>query len=240
MNLGKLHLGESLVRMCSATLDGQNETKYIRRCNSSKRRCGMDPHSRHSTSLLLSTPRRPGCQRSKAVDRVCVGSAWPTTSSLRRRCVIRTFHSSCHDHRSAPTDAQGNWKDDHTLSADHAYARGEVENALLHWSIAAEMGYESAQNNLAFLLERGDAAAWWLRNTDLSAHRLSDIGASAKIGSEAFEGEVMNDAALMQWVRSAAQDNVDAMVKVGDYYCQCSLHPGVRISEDLFIVASLS
>jgi hypothetical protein len=25
---------------------------------------------------------------------------------------------------------------------------------------------------------------------------------------------------VMMWTRSAAQDNVDAMVKVGDYYCE--------------------
>lgn len=36
---------------------------------------------------------------------------------------------------------------------------------------------------------------------------------------------MLNDtamAALIHWTRSASQDNVDSMVKVGDYYCECS------------------
>ena len=81
------------------------------------------------------------------------------------------------------------------MRADRAWARGEQDKALLGWWLAAEMGVEMAQNNVAFVLERGVDVPW-----------VSDI--------ERRSEEVM------MWTRSAAQDNVDAMVKVGDYYCK--------------------
>lgn len=37
-------------------------------------------------------------------------------------------------------------------------------------------------------------------------------------------GEQVGELGLEMWIRSAAQDNVDAMVKVGDYYCMSSAH----------------
>ena len=112
---------------------------------------------------------------------------------------------------------QGNWADDYMSSADRAYARGELDNAMLGWSIAAEMGYEAAQNNVAFLLERGEAAGWYLRNTDLAGSR-KVVDSRLESEGKAVDGAT-DDAALVQWVRSAAQDNVDAMVRVGDYLC---------------------
>lgn len=86
----------------------------------------------------------------------------------------------------------GAWDDDYLGEADRAWGRGEEEKALLGWWIAAEMGYEAGHNNVAFLLSRG-------------VH---------------FKEPVPEDTSLSLWTRSAAQGNADAMVMVGDYYCE--------------------
>jgi SEL1 protein len=92
---------------------------------------------------------------------------------------------------------KGSWGFDFIGDADRAWARGEENSAVLGWSVASEMGYEAAQNNVAFLLEKGIGE-----------------GLSGKANG--------SDSGLRQWVRSAAQDNVDAIVKVGDLYCKPS------------------
>ena len=84
----------------------------------------------------------------------------------------------------------GSWGEDFVGDADRAWARGETNNALVGWWLAAEAGSEIGQNNVAFLLSRGLG---------------KDVDAPA-------------DSELTLWMRSAAQDNADAMVKVGDYY----------------------
>lgn len=83
----------------------------------------------------------------------------------------------------------GAWDDDYLGEADRAWARGEEDKAMLGWWIAAEMGYEAGQNNVAFLLDRGLTL-----------------------------GSMPEDTVLALWTRSAAQGNADAMVMVGDYY----------------------
>lgn len=84
----------------------------------------------------------------------------------------------------------GSWNEDFVGDADRAWARDEADKALVGWWLAAEAGYEIGQNNVAFLLSKGLGA---------------DVGAP-------------EDSELTLWMRSAAQDNADAMVKVGDYY----------------------
>lgn len=37
----------------------------------------------------------------------------------------------------------------------NAYTKGDTESALLYYMLAAEHGYEVAQSNVAFLLDRG-------------------------------------------------------------------------------------
>ena len=65
--------------------------------------------------------------------------------------------------------------------------------------LAGEMGFEPAQNNVAWILDR-----------DKRRLRLSAL--------DAAEDNSTDRLALIHWTRSAAQDNVDAMVKMGDYY----------------------
>ncbi|WVR04491.1 hypothetical protein IAU60_001495 [Kwoniella sp. DSM 27419] len=95
---------------------------------------------------------------------------------------------------------RGNWGEDWVGEADRAWARGEEDKAFIGWMVGAEMGYEAAQNNVAFVLEQG--------------FRLG--------GSDSKQGQD-KERALTQWIRSAAQDNVDAMVKVGDYFYEASV-----------------
>jgi len=50
---------------------------------------------------------------------------------------------------------RGSWEYDMMGQADTAWKRGDRVAALLKWWIAGEMGYEVAQNNVAFLLDQG-------------------------------------------------------------------------------------
>ncbi|KAG1717786.1 hypothetical protein EDB19DRAFT_1996365 [Suillus lakei] len=74
------------------------------------------------------------------------------------------------------------------------------EIAILKWWVAAEKGSEMAQNNLAYVLDQDQSM--------LCLTQIAPIEAS-------------NDTALLaltQWTCSAAQQNTDSLIKVGDYY----------------------
>ncbi|WWC67752.1 uncharacterized protein I206_101664 [Kwoniella pini CBS 10737] len=106
---------------------------------------------------------------------------------------------------------RGNWGQDFVGDADRAWLRSEEDNAFIGWYIGSELGYESAQNNIAFLLEKG----FKLGTTNTNPKKIdldSDSGLEGRIS------EKDKERALTLWIRSANQDNVDAMVKVGDYY----------------------
>ncbi|THH20211.1 hypothetical protein EUX98_g8629 [Antrodiella citrinella] len=107
---------------------------------------------------------------------------------------------------------RGAWGDDLLQDADLEWQlgtdRGE-EMAMLRWWLAAERGYEIAQNNIAFQLDQDRSI---LRSTRFAP--TSPDNGTARL-------------ALTQWTRSAAQHNVDALVKVGDYY-----YYGLGVSEE--------
>lgn len=103
---------------------------------------------------------------------------------------------------------RGSWIDNYLLDAEKAWARGEEDLAMVGWFVAGEMGSEAAQNNLAYLLDRGTGT-----------HVLDGARNESTSTSVESKGRV-NEVAMRWWIRSAAQDNVDAMVKVGDYYCK--------------------
>ena len=116
---------------------------------------------------------------------------------------------------------RGVWDDDLVNDAEFAWnsgtARGK-EMAILKWWIAAEGGSEVAQNNLAYVLDQGQPNCWFTYWADVRLHftdrsilrltRFAPIEASNDIAR----------LALTQWTRSAAQRNIDSLVKVGDYY----------------------
>ena len=100
------------------------------------------------------------------------------------------------------TAEKGDWSTRISHKAEHAWRRDARQKALLGWALAGEMGYESAQNNVAYLLDRAHS-------------RTRLLGVSTNLHDER---NFTDRLALVHWTRSAAQQNVDAMVKMGDYY----------------------
>jgi len=89
--------------------------------------------------------------------------------------------------------------------ANEANEEGEMQKAVVGYLMAAEQGSENAQANVAWLLDQ-TKPKW----SPISY--LLSVGQSAKIA--------VGDAALalMYWTRSAKQQNIDSLVKMGDYY----------------------
>lgn len=85
-----------------------------------------------------------------------------------------------------------------------AYAAGDKERALIAAMMAAEQGYENAQSNVAYLLDE-----------QRSLFSLDSI-----VGNKTPRPSLLRNAALalIYWTRSAKQANIDALIKMGDYY----------------------
>uniref|UniRef100_A0A8C3WN89 SEL1L2 adaptor subunit of SYVN1 ubiquitin ligase n=1 Tax=Catagonus wagneri TaxID=51154 RepID=A0A8C3WN89_9CETA len=77
-------------------------------------------------------------------------------------------------------------------SAYFAYKDGDIDSSLVQYALLAEMGYEVAQSNSAFILE----------------------SKKAKI----LKKEKMYPMAFLLWNRAAIQGNAFARVKIGDYH----------------------
>lgn len=88
--------------------------------------------------------------------------------------------------------------------ANRAYDEGDTETALVTYMMAAEQGYESAQTNVAYLLDEYK-----------SILSLDSLIPWKKRRSSILRNAVL---ALIYWTRSAKQSNIDSMVKMGDYY----------------------
>ena len=103
--------------------------------------------------------------------------------------------------------------------ANKAYEDGDLDTALVHFVVAAEQGYERAQNNAAYMM-------------DASRSLLDRLVGYSGIGSWWWHDErrapLLKDAALalIYWTRSSRQSNIDATVKMGDYY-----HHGIGTAE---------
>lgn len=88
--------------------------------------------------------------------------------------------------------------------ANDAYDSGDHEVAFLEYLMAAEQGYERAQNNVAYMLDmiqsKKQSARW--------------------LGTSQAEGTLLDNPslALVHWTRSSRQANIDSLVKMGDYY----------------------
>ena len=88
--------------------------------------------------------------------------------------------------------------------ANYAYDEGDIETALPIYMMAAEQGYESAQANVAYILDE---------------YR-SILSLDSLIPWKKPRSSLLRNAALalIYWTRSAKQSNIDSMVKMGDYY----------------------
>ncbi|GAA6051264.1 hypothetical protein JCM3770_006785 [Rhodotorula araucariae] len=99
---------------------------------------------------------------------------------------------------------RGDWDHEVWWDAERAREKGDRRTALLGYWIMAERGYEAAQNNVA-----------WIHDRDKQRFRHPLLDA-APVSTPATAQ--LDRLALTYWTRSAAQDNVDALVKTGDYY----------------------
>jgi SEL1 protein len=88
--------------------------------------------------------------------------------------------------------------------ANQAYEEGDNELALVDFMMAAEQGYEKAQANVAYLLDQ--------KRSMLTLPSLLPL---QKATHPFLQNAVL---ALIYWTRSAKQNNIDSMVKMGDYY----------------------
>ncbi|EEB99372.1 hypothetical protein MPER_00962, partial [Moniliophthora perniciosa FA553] len=92
------------------------------------------------------------------------------------------------------------------------------EIAILKWWVAAERGSEIAQNNLAYVLD----PRYFAINTPYNIISYSFFPDKSILRLTRFSPMTPSNQtarlALTQWTRAAAQRNIDALVKVGDYY----------------------
>ncbi|KAI9091006.1 hypothetical protein DFS34DRAFT_636418 [Phlyctochytrium arcticum] len=93
---------------------------------------------------------------------------------------------------------KADWENPIVQNAYSKYVAGDIEGAFLQYLFAAERGYEIAQTNAAWLLDQGTYIPddSHLFTTPQDPYRL----------------------ALNLWNRAANQGNVNARVKMGDYY----------------------
>lgn len=90
------------------------------------------------------------------------------------------------------------------VKAHAMYKEGRYVESFIRYAFLAELGYEVAQSNSAFILDRGEVSDLWNKNESLIR-------------------------ALMYWSRAAAQGYSVARVKLGDYhYYGC----GTRVDYD--------
>lgn len=109
--------------------------------------------------------------------------------------------------------------------ANDAYEEGDYETAMLLNMMSAEQGYEVAQANVAFLLDRFvvhpasqlsrffSSLTSTITSFDFRLPFLSSATIKAPSG-------LFGDAALavVYWTRSARGGNIDSLLKLGDYY----------------------
>jgi SEL1 protein len=116
---------------------------------------------------------------------------------------------------------RGSWDEDLIREGEEAWETETPSGkqlAMLKWWISAERGLEIGQNNLAFLLDQGRLGSarcpikrLLILSPDKSLLRRTSF-------ANFFPSNNTARLALTQWMRSAAQNNIDALVKVGDYY----------------------
>lgn len=89
---------------------------------------------------------------------------------------------------------RGRWAENF-MDAHSLYNQGRVESAILKYSFLAELGYEVAQSNVAYIFDQGKGCC-----------------------GVAFDQSETHKRALMHWSRAATQGYSTARVKLGDYH----------------------
>ncbi|EDV20294.1 uncharacterized protein TRIADDRAFT_32291, partial [Trichoplax adhaerens] len=86
------------------------------------------------------------------------------------------------------------------MEAYNAFKNGQISDALIKYGFMAELGYEIAQSNVAYILDKGKKLFAYICEA-------SHIRETEKYPR-----------ALLQWSRAASQGSTVALVKVGDYH----------------------
>ncbi|KAF1811346.1 beta and beta-prime subunits of DNA dependent RNA-polymerase [Eremomyces bilateralis CBS 781.70] len=116
--------------------------------------------------------------------------------------------------------------------ANDAYEMGDREAALVRYLMAAEQGFETGQSNVAYLLDQSTprwSLLYWLREFLAKSLDKAHLTLSVLSSLQPKTGSIFNNPtlALIQYTRAAKQSNIDAMVKMGDFYLS-----GVSTSTD--------
>jgi SEL1 protein len=98
--------------------------------------------------------------------------------------------------------------------ANAAYASGDLDLALLEYMIAAEQGFETAQTNVAFLLDKQSRRSFTYR----LASSLKSIPLLLSLIPTRLSLPLSPSNAFLYWARSARQFNIDSLLKMGDYW----------------------
>lgn len=98
------------------------------------------------------------------------------------------------------------------VEANSAFERGDYERALIASLMGAEQGYESAQANVAFLLDQ-KTAVFSLPMLPIFPNPLESVPSTQRT-------HLLNNPRLAQvyYTRSAHQQNIDSLIKAGDYH----------------------
>ncbi|KAF9166621.1 ERAD-associated protein [Mortierella sp. AD011] len=112
---------------------------------------------------------------------------------------------------------RGDWGDTLFPDSYDAYQAGDLEYAAIGYLQAAERGFEVGQSNFAYILDRELPTSHYLASlTSPSRTALVAISDSALV-SLGTPSRLL-EMALVYWTRSANLGDVDARVKMGDYY----------------------
>jgi SEL1 protein len=98
--------------------------------------------------------------------------------------------------------------------ANAAISSGDVDLALLDYMIAAEQGFEVAQTNVAFLLDKQSRIS---RSTGVLSTFIPNISLASWFPKR-FSLPITTNLAFLYWARSARQFNIDSLIKMGDYW----------------------
>ncbi|KAG0315369.1 ERAD-associated protein, partial [Dissophora globulifera] len=112
---------------------------------------------------------------------------------------------------------RGDWDDILFPNSFEAYEAGDVEYAAIGYLQAAERGYEIGQSNFAWIVDRELPTSHFLSVLTSPSRSAGAAIAESALTSLGSPSRLL-EMALVYWTRSANQGDVDARVKMGDYY----------------------
>ncbi|KAG0356960.1 ERAD-associated protein [Podila minutissima] len=112
---------------------------------------------------------------------------------------------------------RGDWDDPLFTHSYDAYQAGDVEYAAIGYLQAAERGVEVGQSNFAWILDRELPTSRYLTSLTSPSRTALVALADSALAALGTPSRLL-EMALVYWTRSANQGDVDARVKMGDYY----------------------